>query len=81
MAEVTDHASDCEATNGGYPAPPIGKAVKATSGSGKIDFPSNGQHCFVTLHVSLSFPKSAPWVPASEPLDADMLTVTAACPP
>jgi hypothetical protein len=81
MAEVTDHASDCASTNGNFPAPPIGKSVKATGGKGTIDFPANGPHCFVTVHASLSFPQSAPWVPANEPLDADMLMIEGACPP
>lgn len=81
MAEVTDHASDCVGGNNGFPGPPIGMAVKATGGSGKIDFPPSGPHCTVTLHASLAFPKGAPFVPASEPLDADMLVVSDACPP
>ena len=81
MAEVTDHASDCVGGNNGYPAPPIGKAVKATGGSGKIDFPPNGPHCTVIIHANLSFPPGAPFVPANEPLDADMLVVSGACPP
>ena len=81
MAEVTDHASDCVGADNGYPGPPLGKAVKATGGGGKIDFPPNGASCFVTIHANLSFPKSAPFVPANEPLDADMLTISGACPP
>lgn len=81
MAEVTDHASDCALPNGGFPPPPVGASVKATSGTGKIDFPPSGPTCFVTIHASLSFPKGAPWVPAIEPLDADALKVGGACSP
>jgi hypothetical protein len=81
MAEVTDHASDCVGGNSGYPAPPIGLAVKATGGGGKIDFPPGGPHCTVIIHANLTFPVGAPFVPANEPLDADMLIVNGACPP
>ena len=81
-AEVTDHASDCMGgLAGGYPDPPIGKAVSATAGGGKIDFPINAPYCFVSIHANLSFPKGAPFVPANEPLDADMVAISGACPP
>ena len=79
-AEVTDNASDCKPGGGGFPQPPLGAAVQATGGGGKIDFPSSFPQCFITIHASLSFPKSAPWVPANEPLDADMLPISGGCP-
>jgi hypothetical protein len=81
MAEVTDHASDCAGGNNGFPGPPLGSAVKATSGGGQIDFPASGPHCFITVHANLIFPEGAPFVPVNEPLDADMLAVTGACTP
>ena len=78
-AEVTDHASDCVGGNNGFPGPPLGAAVQATSGAGKIDF--SGPPCVVAIHANLSFPKGAPFVPASEPLDADSLLINGACVP
>jgi hypothetical protein len=82
LAEVTDHAADCVGGAAGFPGPPIGASVTATGGSGKIDFSSNGPPpCVVTLHASLTFPKTAPFVPVSEPLDADSLAINGACPP
>jgi hypothetical protein len=80
-AEVTDHAGDCVGGDNGYPAPPLGKAVSATGGGGKIDFPLQGPHCLVSIHANLTFPPGAPFVPAHEPLDADMVPITGACPP
>jgi hypothetical protein len=81
MAEVTDHASDCVSGNGGFPAPPLGAAVSAIGGAGKIDFAASGPQCSVTVHASLSFAKGAPFVPANEPLDVDLLLVNGACIP
>lgn len=79
---MTDHASDCVGGAQGYPAPPLGKAVAATGGGGKIDFPSNGPPpCKITLHANLTFPQGAPFVPANEALDADMLSIGGGCPP
>lgn len=61
---------------------PIGASVPAMGGGGKIEFSSNGlPPCVVTVHGSLTFPETAPFVPASEPLDADSLIVNGACPP
>ena len=66
----------------GFPAPPIGKAVAATGGSGKIEFPVNGPPpCLISIHANLTFPPGAPFVPAIEPLDADMLSIGGGCPP
>jgi len=80
-AEVTDHASDCKLMNGGFPPPPIGAAVQATGGSGKVNFSTNFPQCDISIHASLSFPKGAPWVPVNEPLDVDQLKVSGVCPP
>lgn len=80
-AEVTDHASDCKLVNGGFPPPPLGTAVQATGGVGTIAFSPNFPPCDLTIHASLSFPKGAPWVPANEPLNVDLLEVSGICPP
>lgn len=82
LLEVTNHASDCVPGANGYPAPPIAAAVKATGSSGKIDFLGGGPSpCTVTIHASLTFPKTAPFVPMSESFDADNLFINGACPP
>jgi hypothetical protein len=77
-AEVTDHASDCALTNG-YPAPPQGSSAQATKGAGSITIDNPFFPCKVTIHATLSFDAQAPWVPLSEPLDADQLDVSGGC--
>jgi hypothetical protein len=75
-AEISDQASDCEA--GAQPT----HAVGATSGVGTLTFtlPLDGFFpCDVSIHGTLSFPPGEPWVPASESLDADGVTVEGGC--
>jgi hypothetical protein len=76
-AEVTNSVDDC--TNfAGFPPPPMSLAP-AVSGSGTIFVQGSYPSCAVSVHVSLSFDASEPWIPTTEAFDVDALSVDGGC--
>lgn len=77
-AEVTDHMSDC-ALDMGYPVQPAGNSAPAVSGTGTLTI-TGSFPCEVTIHATISFDTQVGgWVPATEPFDADALSVDGGC--
>lgn len=75
-AEVTPDVNDCTMSMG-FPMPPATYA-DAVSGMGTITIQGNFP-CSVDVHATISYDPKAPWVPASEPFDVDMLNVDGGC--
>lgn len=75
-SEVTNNVSDCTMSMG-FPPQPMTFA-SATSGMGTIVVPG-GFPCAVDVHATISYDPVAPWVPANESFDIDMLNVDGGC--
>lgn len=77
-AFITNQASDCKDP----PGQVMGTSVQAAGGAGTIEFtlkPMGFFPCTLSIHGSLAFASSEPWVPSMEALDADMLVVSNGC--
>jgi hypothetical protein len=67
LVEITGHAGDCAIGADGMPVTPLDQVVQAQSGSGTLTI-----GCSVNVDATLSFPAADPWVPANDPLDAEI---------
>jgi hypothetical protein len=76
-AMVTDNAQNC-----GPNMTPTGQTFNATSGTGTAAWvlqPGMYAPCDVDFHLNLTFAGAPAWVPPTEPLDADNVTVGGGC--
>jgi len=76
-ARVTDNAADCAPNMS-----PMGQTFNGTSAMGTANWvvqPGMYAPCTVDFHLNLVFAGAPGWVPPTEALDADMVTVQNGC--
>jgi hypothetical protein len=75
-ALVTHSAADCVVRED--PPDPVGETHMASSGTGTVSVvqkPDAGDREFASIHARLFFSGEPGWAPASEPMDADGLSI------
>lgn len=72
---VSAAVSDCDVSHF-FPGTPESKAVIAKGGTGSILVDEVNFPCEVTAHIKLTFEAAESWVPSSEPIDADKVSLS-----
>jgi hypothetical protein len=80
--QMTNNLNDCKPGPMGWLEPAAGEVAEPIGGAGAmtLTYPQGApEPCILSVHGSLEFAPSAPWVPMVESLDADGVIVVGGC--